>query len=82
MRFDVVPDSRLQVTAQSWRTGETITAVTARLTFVSLDTYGKCIDVPPLLPKTAEEKRVWCIAEDRYNDAKKARLAAKRGVKK
>lgn len=70
-----------EVTAQSWRTGETVTAVTARLTFVSLNPHGKAVGVPPLLPKSAGEKQAWCIAEDRYNAAKKARLAAKATAK-
>lgn len=61
----------IRVDSENPLTGEAHHAVTAYATFVALDEHGRPTPVPPLTPKTAEDKR-------RYGEAKKRREARMR----
>jgi len=52
----------VQVTRQDPYGGNSVVATSAHLTFVALDEYKKPVPVPPLVPKTKEEK-------ERYENA-------------
>lgn len=51
--------------AENPLTGKTILANKAFFTFVALDEEGKPTPVPPLMPETEEEKKLYCDAEHR-----------------
>lgn len=64
----------VRVEAENLMSGEVRHVVSAYLTFVALDKYGKPTAVPPLLLETEEEKRRNCEATER----RKQRLEAKK----
>lgn len=51
--------------AENPLTGKVILANRAFFTFVALDEEGRPTPVPPLIPETDEEKRLYCDAEQR-----------------
>ena len=55
----------VQVTAENQLTGERKTANTAYLTFVAVDAKNKPVEVPPIIPQTAVEKRRYKEALER-----------------
>jgi len=56
----------VRVEAENLLTGEKNHTVTAYLTFVALDAKGQPVEIPKVLPETADEKR-------RYERAQKRR---------
>ena len=64
----------VQVSKENPLTGEEAKTTSAYLTFVHLDSLGEPTPVPPLAPKTAEEKR-------RYENAK-LRVLSRRELRK
>lgn len=55
----------VRVDAENPITGETFHTVSAYLTFVAVDTAGKPVPIPQVLPKTTDEKRRYKAAERR-----------------
>lgn len=55
----------VRVEAEDFRTGEVRHAATAYLTFVTIDEKGVPVKVPPIVPRTADEKRRFKAAEIR-----------------
>lgn len=72
----------VKVWSEDPRTGERRHTSSAFLTFVAVDPAGRPVEVPPVLPETAEEKRRFADAERRravrleHRAEKKARRAA------
>ncbi len=58
----------VRVETENLRTGERRKTGTAYLTFVAISETGKPIPVPPLKPKTEEEKRRWEEAKRRREE--------------
>ena len=56
----------VKVWVEHYRSQEDIHVSSAYLTFVAVDDEGNCIEVPPVIPETADEKR-------RYEDAGRRR---------
>lgn len=65
------------VQSENLLTGERKTTSTAFLTFVAMDEHGKPTTVPPVLPETDEEQRLFATARERY-DARMKRKADRR----
>ena len=59
--------------AEDLVTGDTWRAVSGHLTMVALDDDGKVVPVPPLIPKTHEEREDFAAGERRYQMRKAAR---------
>ncbi len=55
----------LKVFKEDFRTQERVHILSAYFTFVALDDQLKPVEVPPVVPETAEEKRRYKEAEDR-----------------
>ena len=55
----------VQVTAENQLTGERKTANTAYLTFVAVDESNQPVEIPPIIPQTAVEKRRYKEALER-----------------
>lgn len=55
----------VRVDAENTTTGETRRATNAYLTYVAVDEFGRARPVPPMILKTAEEKRLHKEAEKR-----------------
>ena len=72
----------VKVWSEDPRTGDRRHTSSAYLTFVAVDATGRPVDVPPVLPETAEEKRRYADAERRravrleHRTDKRARRAA------
>lgn len=64
----------VHVTAENSRDGERRHVVSAYLTFVAVDDSGKPTPVPPIVPKSDEDKRRYREAGER----REARLAARK----
>lgn len=61
----------VRVDAEDTLSGETVHTSSAYLTFVALNSHGKPVEIPPVIPQTPDEKR-------RYEQAlarRKARIA-------
>lgn len=55
----------VKVVSENLQTGERILTATSFLTFVALDTEGRPIEVPALIPETDEEHNLMDSADDR-----------------
>ena len=66
----------VRVMSEDPLTGKQSHTASAYLTFVAVDKSGKPVEVPPLNPKTEEEKKWYKEGEAR----RRTRLAAKKGV--
>ncbi len=55
----------VKVFKEDFRTGQQVHIVSAYFTFVALDDHLKPIEIPPILPETADEKRRYQAAEER-----------------
>ncbi len=55
----------VKVFKADFRTGQQVHIVSAYFTFVALDDHLKPIEIPPILPETADEKRRYQAAEER-----------------
>ncbi len=55
--FNTSMDVGVKVYAESFRKGKKIHSNTAFLTFVSVDSKGKPVKAPPIIPETDEEKK-------------------------
>lgn len=60
----------VKVTSENLMTGERKLTVTSFLTFVAIDENGKATPVPPIIPETEEEKRLFASAQERYEQRK------------
>jgi acyl-CoA hydrolase len=58
----------VNVIAENQLTGDCRTANTAYLTFVAVDEHGHPVEIPPVHPRTAEEKRRYREALERRNN--------------
>ncbi len=63
----------VKVEAEDPVTGETNVTSTAYLTFVSLDSDGRVLPVPPAIPETALEKQRFLAGQKRYEERRKKR---------
>ena len=63
----------VKVITEDPRDGQTRHVVSAYLTFVGLDRYGRPVQVPRVLPETDAEKRRYAAAEVRRNARMRAR---------
>lgn len=59
--------------SENYTKGTKEKAVTARFTFVALDENKKPVPVPPLLPETEEEKRLYEVHQQYVNRRKASR---------
>lgn len=55
----------VKVFKEDFRTEQQVHIVSAYFTFVALDDHLKPIEIPPILPETADEKRRYQAAEER-----------------
>ncbi|WP_088840532.1 acyl-CoA thioesterase [Listeria sp. ILCC797] len=67
----------VKVISENLKTGDRYLAATSFLTFVAIDDDGKTVEVPEIVPESAEEKMIHAGREARAN-ARKERLKASR----
>ncbi|MCM2536112.1 acyl-CoA thioesterase [Neobacillus pocheonensis] len=66
-----------KVIAENLKTGDRKMAATAFLTFVALDDQGKPTKVPPIMPETEEEKKLFETGKERAEKRKDHRKSSK-----
>lgn len=67
----------VKIIAENLKTGDRRIAATAFLTFVALDSEGKSVSVPQVIPETEEEKKLFETGEQRAKERKKRRTKSK-----
>lgn len=63
----------VDVRAENLDTGEVVHTGTAWLTMIALNERGKPVPVPPVVPETEDEKRLFEVARARYEARRKER---------
>lgn len=67
----------VKIVAENLKTGERRVAATSFITFVALDDKKRPVPVPPLIPETEEEKKLYATAERRLKARREHREASR-----
>lgn len=71
----------VKVSSEDLMTGESSLTGVSFVTLVALDENGKPTEVPPIIPETEEEKRLFASAEERRKTRKDRKLTVKEFIR-
>lgn len=71
----------VKVSSENLMTGESSLTGVSFVTFVALDEDGKPTEVPPIIPETDEEKRLFASAEERRKSRKDRKQTVKEFIR-